>query len=71
MTARAGRTYTLLLGIGVAGVEQYIKSIGLFRTKAKNVVALSQILLEKHGGAVPLQLGPSPLQPGLNALLDD
>jgi endonuclease III len=39
--------------LGVAGLEPYIKSIGLYRTKAKNVVALSQILLEKHCGAVP------------------
>jgi endonuclease III len=39
--------------LGVAGLEEYIKRIGLFRTKAKNVVALSQILIEKHGGEVP------------------
>ena len=42
-----------VVGLGVAGVEPYIKSIGLFRTKAKNVVALSRILLEEHCGAVP------------------
>ena len=39
--------------LGVAGLEDYIKSIGLYRTKAKNVVALSKIILEKHCGAVP------------------
>ena len=42
-----------MVKLGVAGLEEYIKRIGLFRTKAKNVVALSQILLEKHCGAVP------------------
>jgi endonuclease-3 len=42
-----------LVKLGVAGLEEYIKRIGLYRTKAKNVVALSQILLEKHCGAVP------------------
>ena len=42
-----------IVGLGVKGVEERIKSIGLFRTKAKNVVALSQILLDKHCGAVP------------------
>ena len=42
-----------LVELGVGGLEQSIKSIGLYRTKAKNVVALSQILLEKHCGAVP------------------
>lgn len=39
--------------LGVPGLESYIKSIGLYRTKAKNVVALSRILLEQRGGAVP------------------
>jgi endonuclease-3 len=39
--------------LGVAGLEAYIKRIGLFRTKARNVVALSQMLLERHCGAVP------------------
>jgi endonuclease-3 len=39
--------------LGVAGLEEYIKRIGLFRNKAKNVVALSKIILEKHCGAVP------------------
>src|SRR5205823_2506896 len=42
-----------LAKLGVPGLETYIKSIGLYRTKAKNVVALSKILLEEHGGEVP------------------
>ena len=42
-----------LVELGVAGVESRIKTIGLFRTKAKNVVALSKLLLEQHGGEVP------------------
>jgi endonuclease III len=41
--------------LGVSGVEDYIKSIGLFRMKAKNVVALSEILLKEHGGEVPAE----------------
>jgi endonuclease III len=39
--------------LGVAGLTPYIKTIGLFNTKAKNVVALSEMLVEKHGGEVP------------------
>jgi len=39
--------------LGVAGLEKYIRRIGLYRTKAKNVVELSRILVEKHGGEVP------------------
>ena len=42
-----------MVKLGVAGLEEYIKRIGLYRTKAKNVVALSKLLLEKHCGAVP------------------
>jgi endonuclease-3 len=42
-----------MVKLGVGGLEEHIKSIGLFRTKAKNVFSLSQILLEKHCGAVP------------------
>ena len=42
-----------LVKLGVAGIEEYIKSIGLFRTKAKNVFALSQLIIQKHCGAVP------------------
>jgi len=39
--------------LGVARVRQLIKTIGLYRTKAKNVVALSRILAEQYGGEVP------------------
>ncbi len=39
--------------MGVEKLEGYIKTIGLFRTKAKNVVALSQLILDRHCGAVP------------------
>jgi endonuclease-3 len=42
-----------IVKLGVAGLEEYIKRIGLYRTKAKNVVGLSKIILEKHCGAVP------------------
>ena len=42
-----------ILKLGVNGLEDCIKSIGLFRMKAKNVVALSEMLLEEHGGEVP------------------
>jgi len=43
-----------MAALGVEGLEPYIKTIGLYRTKAKNVIALSRILLEQHGGQVPL-----------------
>ncbi|OHC65498.1 MAG: endonuclease III [Rhodocyclales bacterium GWA2_65_19] len=39
--------------LGEAGLIEYIQTIGLYRTKAKNVAALSRLLLERHGGEVP------------------
>ena len=39
--------------LGVEGLEAYIRTIGLYRGKAKNVVALSNLLLEQHAGEVP------------------
>jgi endonuclease III len=42
-----------IVQLGVAGLEPLIKTIGLYRTKAKNVVALSKLIIEKHCGAVP------------------
>lgn len=42
-----------LAAMGEEKLMEYIKTIGLFRMKAKNVVALSKMLLEKHGGQVP------------------
>ena len=47
-------TPAAMLALGEEGLIPYIASIGLFRTKAKNVVALSRLLLEEHGGEVPL-----------------
>jgi endonuclease-3 len=42
-----------MVALGEAKLKNYIKTIGLFNTKAKNVIALSKILIEKHGGKVP------------------
>ena len=42
-----------VLALGEEGVTEYIKTIGLFRTKAKNVIATCKILIEQYGGKVP------------------
>jgi endonuclease-3 len=42
-----------LLALGEEGLSDYIKTIGLFRTKAKNAIATCRILIEQHGGEVP------------------
>ena len=42
-----------MLALGEDGVGEYVKTIGLWRNKAKNVVALSRILIDEFGGVVP------------------
>jgi endonuclease-3 len=42
-----------MLALGEAGLKRYIRTIGLFNTKAKNVIRLSEILVAEHGGEVP------------------
>jgi endonuclease-3 len=42
-----------IVALGEDGLTDYIKSIGLFKTKAKNVIATSRLLLERHNGEVP------------------
>jgi endonuclease-3 len=50
----AANTPQAILALGEAGVISFINSIGLFRNKAKNLIAMSRLLIERHGGAVPL-----------------
>jgi endonuclease III len=42
-----------ILDLGLDGLKEYISTIGLYPTKAKNVMATCQILVEQHGGEVP------------------
>ena len=42
-----------MVALGEDGLKRHIKTIGLFNTKAKNVIALSEALIAEHGGAVP------------------
>lgn len=42
-----------ILKLGVDGVKEYIKTIGLYNNKAKNLIAMCEILLDKHDGEVP------------------
>jgi endonuclease-3 len=44
-----------MLALGEEGLIPYIASIGLFRTKAKNVIATARILIDQYGGEVPLE----------------
>lgn len=50
---KAANTPAKMVKLGEAGVADHIRTIGLWRNKAKNVVALSQMILDKHGGITP------------------
>jgi endonuclease III len=54
-----------MVALGEQALSGYIKSIGLYRTKAKNVIALSKLLIERHGGAVPRERGALEALPGV------
>ncbi len=54
-----------MVALGVEGVEGHIRSLGLFRNKARNVVALAQQLIDLHGGAVPSDRGALEALPGV------
>lgn len=50
---KVANTPEKMVKLGEAGLTEYIKTIGLFRNKAKNVIALSKALIENHKGMVP------------------
>jgi endonuclease-3 len=50
---KAADTPKKMLGLGEEGVRDRIKTIGLYRNKAKNVIGLSRALIAAHGGEVP------------------
>jgi endonuclease III len=58
-------TAQAIANLGEAGLIPYIRTIGLYRTKAKNVVALSRKLLEEHRGEVPADLDALVALPGV------
>ncbi len=54
-----------MLALGEGRLKDHIKSIGLFNTKAKNIMALSRMLVEEHGGAVPRERAALERLPGV------
>lgn len=49
----AANTPAAMLELGLEGLKEYIKTIGLFNSKAKNIIATCNMLLEQHQGQVP------------------
>ncbi|MBL8669800.1 MAG: endonuclease III [Alphaproteobacteria bacterium] len=62
---RAADTPQKMLALGEARLKDHIKTIGLFNTKARNVIALSRILVEEHGGVVPRDRAALEALPGV------
>ena len=58
-------TPAAMVALGEAGLKPYIKTIGLYNTKARNIIAAAKILLEKHGGEVPRERAALEALPGV------
>ncbi len=61
----AADTPQAMVALGEERVREMIKTIGLFRMKAKNVVALSELLIARHGGGVPADRAALEALPGV------
>ncbi len=54
-----------MVALGEARLREAIKTIGLFNTKAKNIIALSRVLVDRHGGRVPRDRAALEALPGV------
>ena len=54
-----------MLALGESRLKGYVKTIGLYNSKAKNIIALSRLLLDRHGGAVPRDRASLEALPGV------
>ncbi len=61
----AAGTPQKMAALGAAGIEPFIRSIGLYRTKAKNLAELARRLAAQHGGAVPAERAALEQLPGV------
>jgi endonuclease-3 len=62
---RKAKTPAAMLGLGEAGLKEHIKTIGLFNTKARNIIRTCNILVEQHGGKVPEERAALEALPGV------
>jgi endonuclease III len=58
-------TPAAIAALGVEGVKPYIKNVGLYNTKAKNLIGLAQQILERHDGQVPAERAALEALPGV------
>ena len=62
---RIANTPAQIAALGVEGLKPYIATIGLYNTKAANVVAMAELLLQRHGGEVPRDRAALEALPGV------
>ena len=62
---RSANTPAAILKLGIPGLSSFIKSIGLYNAKAKNIIATCQALIERHGGEVPATRAELEALPGV------
>jgi len=62
---RAANTPASIFKLGISGLSEYIKSIGLYNAKAKNIIATCEALIERHGGEVPATRAELEALPGV------
>src|SRR5215831_2638325 len=58
-------TPAAIAALGVEGVKPYIRAVGLYNTKAKNLIGLSEQIVAQHGGAVPPERAALEALPGV------
>ena len=59
-----------ILDLGIEGLSEYIKTIGLYKSKAKHLMETCRMLLEQHGGEVPRTREALEALPGVSAKVD-
>ena len=62
---RVANTPAAMCKLGLRGLKKYIRTIGLYNTKAQNIIKTSRILLQEHGGRVPAQREALEALPGV------
>ena len=62
---KVANTPATILALGEAGLQQHIRTIGLFNTKARNILRTCQVLIDEHGGTVPYEREALEALPGV------
>jgi len=62
---KAADTPQKMLALGEARLKRYVRTIGLYNTKARNIIGLSRILVDRHGGQVPADRAALEALPGV------